>query len=428
VGTLVAVRRREASTGHSVAGVLGTAGRLAGIEGLRGLAAATVVTGHVQRELADGVDFGGPGGALLALMDHGLTLFFALSGFLLFRPFVRAMFGLRAFPSLGRFFWNRCVRIFPAYWVILTVVAGVVGVAWLEAPGSSDGPAAVGRFTDPVMIATNVLMVQTLFPQTFRTGISVAWSLTVELGFYLVLPVLALAAQRLVGRFRRVPPGWFAAGPAVALIVLGAAGRHLVTAVNAAAPHPDAYLQQWGASWNAVLGRSFLVHADRFAYGMLAAVVLAGIEAGLIRRRSAAIGRYPLLAVGALVAMASRSTSWSDTGFAIAAGALILFVVLPGPGGGIGATARVLDTRPVRFLGLISYSTYLWHFPVIVLVAAHGWAFPATLTGWVTNLAVVSVLTLALSVATYYGVEKQALRRGLRPARSVRSEYQCASE
>ena len=52
-------------------------------------------------------------------------------------------------------------------------------MAWLWAPSSDHDPAAVGRFADPAMIITNALMVQTFFPQTFRTGISVARSLIV---------------------------------------------------------------------------------------------------------------------------------------------------------------------------------------------------------------------------------------------------------
>ena len=70
-------------------------------------------------------------GAVTARMNVGVTVFFLISGFLLYRPFVRAAYHGIAPPRVGRFFRRRALRIVPAYWLALTVLAvwpGLVGV------------------------------------------------------------------------------------------------------------------------------------------------------------------------------------------------------------------------------------------------------------------------------------------------------------
>src|SRR4051794_6890563 len=100
--------------------------RIASLDGVRGLAALAVLTFHVQQ-------FGGghiPGiSAILGSLNSGVVIFFVLSGFLLYRPFVRARRdGTR--PAVGRYFRHRAIRIVPAYWLALVVLS-----AWPGLPG-----------------------------------------------------------------------------------------------------------------------------------------------------------------------------------------------------------------------------------------------------------------------------------------------------
>src|SRR5258708_3347975 len=94
-------------------------GRLAGFDGLRALAALAIVVLHVTS--ATGAVQATGAGRYFARLDVGVTIFFVISGFLLYRPFVRSHLDhARGAIALGSFWWRRALRIFPAYWVALT--------------------------------------------------------------------------------------------------------------------------------------------------------------------------------------------------------------------------------------------------------------------------------------------------------------------
>src|SRR5690242_9257170 len=107
--------------------------RLVGIEGLRGMAALSVLVHHVTIRLADPDRIGGFA-RIGDWLTHGLTLFFVLSGFLLFRPFAASMVEGRPLPSIRKYARNRFLRIYPAYLVILLLVGLVFGAAYTEGP------------------------------------------------------------------------------------------------------------------------------------------------------------------------------------------------------------------------------------------------------------------------------------------------------
>ncbi len=196
--------------------------RLDGIEGLRAVAALSVLGGHTILLMAtDSYRFPPVLGSLSALLFQGLTLFFALSGFLLYRPFVSAVLNDRPTPSTRKFLRNRVLRIWPAYLVILAFVSFVMGSAILEPHGLAN-EWKIGYLTDPVTLLANALLVHTWFPGTVLTGLGVSWSLVPEVSFYLLLPVLGYLGVRLtkgclsaVGRAdpRAAPPPRRAGGP-----------------------------------------------------------------------------------------------------------------------------------------------------------------------------------------------------------------------
>ncbi|GAB3284781.1 acyltransferase family protein [Microbacterium lacusdiani] len=391
--------------------VIAAQGRLAGLEGLRGIAALGVLVGHA------GPRFGpaSGGGIVGEAFDYGrmgLVLFFALSGFLLYRPFAAAIMGDRPAPDIRRYTRSRFFRIWPGYLAIFALVAWVFGVASLgaEQQGGKFGAQPFGYMTDPGMIVANLFMAQTLFPDTLRTGISVAWSLTVELVFYIVMPIIAVAVLS-VRRGRPGTVGGALIAPAL-LLVIGFAGKswfHLVTEPANAA---EAQAMAWGANWTSVLARSFLYHADLFAWGMVAAVICNLIAAGRISAVAGARLRWIGLAVGVAAVLVGRIVDTTDSGIAVLAAALVLFVAAPRSDGGVPRVARTLETWPFVQAGLISYSVYLWHMPVIAFLERAGFPRQEGLAGWLGMVALVFAITVGLSFATYHLVEKPAMRFG----------------
>lgn len=191
--------------------------RLPGVEGTRAIAAGSILVFHVWR-------IGAPGGTAYDLgwigsffpdLQFGVVLFFVLSGFLLYWPFAAGIVHGDGFPSVAGYLRNRALRILPAYWAIL-LCSALLLEAVVHASRTSESP------RDPLRLATATLFVQNYDPDSVVSGIGPAWSLNVEVVFYLVLPVLALAACRLATALPRVAAALLPAG---FLLCTGLAGK-----------------------------------------------------------------------------------------------------------------------------------------------------------------------------------------------------------
>jgi peptidoglycan/LPS O-acetylase OafA/YrhL len=369
------------------------------------MAALTVIAFHVGHLTTPQVATVGQF-HVLQYFNQGLTLFFVLSGFLLFRPFVSSLIAGSRRPTARRFWTNRALRIFPAYIVIVLVV---------NALGFSKTPNAGVEHPYGVVhgwqLLIDTLLLQGLQPMTLRTGIEVAWTLSVELSFYLVLPVLAAVGFWLARR--RLPALVGALTPPLVLLVGALAGRYLLFEKLQGMGPVDAFAAQWGPTWTAVVARSLFLHADLFAYGMLAAVLYVLIESGHIRRRAVRWMR-PFFALGALLALYGFFQGWGgaygDGLVAITAALILLTAVVPGRNDKPGILGLFLELAPVRWFGLISYSAYLWHLPIIRWVQTNLPAAQDSRRGFLLSLALVLVLTTAFSALTYYAVETPALK------------------
>src|SRR4051794_34410196 len=150
-------------------------------DGLRAIAALSVVVTHTS--FLTGANGYTPFGGFYARMDIGVAIFFLISGFLLYRPFAAAHLDERPGPAVRPFFRRRALRIFPAYWVALTVVLLV-----------SDGPNA--QHTDPGSLLRYYSLLHIYSPEHVLGPISQAWSLGTELSFYLFLPLYAAFLAR----------------------------------------------------------------------------------------------------------------------------------------------------------------------------------------------------------------------------------------
>jgi peptidoglycan/LPS O-acetylase OafA/YrhL len=352
-----------------------------------------------------------PIGVVAPDLAFGVILFFTLSGFLLYRPYAAAVLRRETMPSPKRYLRNRALRIVPAYVVILLLVALVLRAAFVPA----DGGRASGAMTAPGLLVRNLLLVQGYDPHTLLTGIGPAWSLAVEAVFYLALPGLALLGWALARRattrsLRRLA----VLTPAMLMLALGATGK--IAAAHAL--QPGAF-HGWQPDWQSVLERSFWCQADLFAFGMALTVLRVDAEDGIATAaRWARVAAVPLclaaFAVGAAVTGLSDELGFSfyNTLIALAFACLLALVVLPTRGGRPSLLLRVLETRPFVSLGLISYSIFLWHEPLVRWLQQHGLTLGGAI-GLVGNTLLLFAAAVVLSTLTYRFVELPALRRKL---------------
>jgi peptidoglycan/LPS O-acetylase OafA/YrhL len=385
---------------------------LRGIEGMRAVAAGTIVLVHVWA-------FSSPSGAVLGASDWrgnalstlsvGVTLFFTLSGFLLYRPFAASI--ARAVPHMpiSTYLRNRFLRIAPAYWAILLLAALVLGTVGIR---NSSGALEIGRLTDPSVLAQAGLLIYDYRPSQLLIGIGPAWSLAVEVVFYLALPFMVLAAAALARRFEARRDRIFVLlAPPLFLLLLGLSGKAVAGIALPADPTAG-----YDANWHSVVERSFWAQADLFSFGMAVAVLFVEIEDG----RLFLPDRWRWLVCGAAAAIfipcawtmhqGEQSYLLQNTGEALAIALAFAALVLPAAAG--RGKERVIGWLEAPFLvafGLASYSVFLWHVPVIGWLAAHdlmleGWA------GLLVDAAIVAVFVGALSALTYRFVERPALR------------------
>jgi peptidoglycan/LPS O-acetylase OafA/YrhL len=381
---------------------------------MRALAAGSIVLVHIwgQASIKGEPDLGRIG-AHFPDLSYGVTIFFALSGFLLYRPFAAAFIGFERRPSFGRYLRNRALRILPAYWVILLLCSLALGSVSFR---DHTGTLVNGRLSDPGLLARAGFLVQDYQPRTLITGIGPAWSLAVEVVFYLVLPLLVLLAWGL-GRREATPRrrALAAVAPAFLLLIVGLLGKATAAYIIRPPAGQGFDTEGWGPTWHSVIERSFLCQADLFTFGMALAVVHALVQQGHLRlprhwRLFAAVGALAGYLVSARVGATEPQLTYSpyNTLMAAACGLLLALVVLPA-GSKRSLPLRVLETRPLVAAGIISYSVFLWHYPIIIALRAHGLTFDGR-AGFFANVAIVGAVTILFSTVTYLLVEAPALR------------------
>lgn len=338
----------------------GTRGFLPAVEGMRACAAMGVVLTHVafQTGTSEGVV-----GRLLHRFDLAVAVFFALSGFLLWRGHAAAARGLRHRPPTGHYLRSRLVRILPGYLVAVVVILTLLPEA--------------NHASRTVWLA-NLTLTQVYVPLTLTAGLTQMWSLSVEVSFYLALPVLAFLAYRLPVRARV---------PAIAAVALASLGWGLLPI------HTHEYVNflNWPpayASWFAagMLLAEWTVSpigwAHRLARNPVAIITIA-LTAYLI---SASPLAGPENLVPATLDQFVVRTSMG----AVVAWALLAPLVLDRP----GTEHRILGSATMVTLGRWSYGLFVWHLAALVMV------FPMVGTFMFNgDLVVVFVLTTVLGFA-----------------------------
>lgn len=296
-------------------------------------------------------------------LSTGVHLFFVLSGFLLFLPYVRAMLEDRPLPSARRFYQRRALRILPAY---LACLAVMVALKFFSK----------GVPFSPGDVAAHILLIHDSFPQFNRDYNGPFWTLAVEVQFYLLLPLLALVVAR-IDRKRRSP--WCIAG-GVGLVIMGALVVRLIdTMVIASLPSNVPLTKSLGGIFVLATMGVQGKYLEVFAVGMLCAVLyVATVERRMLpAEHLSRLGRIAL--VGAIGCMAVAIPHVALAGLMVSPGAqwgadAIGYPLLVGVGFGALVLAILwggqwirfpFEASPMRTVGLFSYSLYLWHLPVI---------------------------------------------------------------
>jgi peptidoglycan/LPS O-acetylase OafA/YrhL len=360
------------------------------LDGLRAVAVLCVVLTHVGFQT--GETLRGSLGNLLARFDFGVTLFFLLSGFLLYGPFVRAQLAEQPMPSTSGYLRNRGLRVLPGYWVAVAVVM----------------PVMASHYLHPVEVLRQVLLLQVYRPNHLVPGLTQMWSLCAEVVFYLALPLLALGARRLARRDGGVlrAQAWLLGAMVVASVLWTLSTRGLEV--------PDPIV---GGLW-------FPAYLDWFALGMGLAVLRAWHDTTgrgrVLDQLADASGTC--WAIGALLLWLTVTPIGGPLGLSLPTpgqaltkhllyGAAASFLLLPAVFGTTptAPVRRLLESRVARWGGRISYGVFLWHLLVLDLV------FKATgIETFTGRFWLIAVLTIPASAAvaalSLRLVEQPALR------------------
>jgi peptidoglycan/LPS O-acetylase OafA/YrhL len=371
--------------------------RAAGLDGLRALAALSVLCFHVWLygfKDPSAVTRSSALDRVVFEMRLGLVFFFVLSGYLLYRAFARAALTGDGRVDVRRYARRRVARIVPAYWVAtvgaVALLWGARGMPGVRLPAASDLP-LFAVFGQNYSLDT----IMRLNPVT--------WTLCVEAVFYVLLPVLGVLAWRLGPRARgrqAVLVG--------ALIPLGLGWNLLV--------HDQ--------GWNIIASKALPAYLPYFAFGMLLA-----LWAEWRRERGGAqlSGRGTAALVIAGFAIVFADAYWHATaaprsvntwlvvladipaglGFALVVGAAVV---------GRGPATRWMSVRPLAWVGLVSYGVYMWHVPLILFVRRLD-LLPGA---YVPRLLFMLVPVLLVAAASWYLVERPAIAWAARPRQSRR--------
>jgi peptidoglycan/LPS O-acetylase OafA/YrhL len=319
--------------------------RVASLTGIRAVAALLVMATHAA--YTTGKYTHGYVGLVYSRMEIGVPIFFVLSGFLLFGPWVKALATDGASPSVRRYAWHRVRRIMPAY--VVTVLVAFALYHWRIA-GPNPGHTVTGLFRN--LTLTQIYTDNYLYSYLHQ-GLTQMWSLAVEVAFYVALPLLAYLLLVVLCRRRWRP----------LLLLTGLAGLALVTPAWLILVHTTDFLPDGARLW-------LPTYLSWFIGGMMLAVLQSmGV-------RLYAFACVPLAVVCYLIASTpiagAPTTSPSELREALVKAAFYAVVatlaVAPLALGDRGIYAKFLATRPMVFLGEISYEIFLIHLVTMELV------------------------------------------------------------
>jgi peptidoglycan/LPS O-acetylase OafA/YrhL len=345
--------------------------RVASLTGIRAVAALLVMMTHAA--YTTGKYPQGYVGLVYSRMEIGVPIFFVLSGFLLFGPWVKAAASGGQPPSVRRYAWHRVRRIMPAY--IVTVLIAYL-VYHFRTAGPNPGHTWEGLFRN--LTLTQIYTDNYLY-SFLHQGLTQMWSLAVEVAFYVALPLLAYLLLVVLCR-RQWRPG---------LLLTGLGGLALLTPAWLILVHLTDWLPDGSKLW-------LPTYLAWFIGGMMLAVLQ---PMGV---RVYAFACVPLALVCYFIASTPiagdpttspnelRAALFKAAFYAVIASLMVAPLAL----GDRGLYARFLATRPMVFLGEISYEIFLIHLVTmeLVMVEILRWRI------YTGNVAILFVLTFVVTV------------------------------
>jgi len=341
------------------------------LDGLRGVAILAVLAVHTNHIF---------GWSLLKGANTGVDIFFVLSGFLITALLIEE-WEQTGDVSLKSFYWRRALRLIPGLLVLLTALYFLSELLFspAEANATRRGIPVAFVYASDLALA---------FFQLHLGALQHTWSLAIEEHFYLIWPVVLVAALKLgISKKRLV---------LITVLVVIASGLQRASLHQFGAPPVRTY---YGID----------TRADALLIGCITALC---VSWGLIHARALRPLLVPAVVfIGfCMVATGFGSVFMTLGGFtllAIATSVVIVNVVF----GSAGYLRGVLEWGPLVWVGRISYGVYLWHYPI----------FKSTsflTSSWPVQLAVALAVTLAVTCFSYYLIERPALSLK-RPRRSA---------
>ena len=335
----------------------------ADIQGLRAVAVVLVVVFHLFPQTLTG-------GYV------GVDVFFVISGFLITGLLVRRSEAANR-VDFKDFYIRRARRLLPAACTVIvaTALAGLVilpRTQWAEL--GRDALASAFYVENYLLYMRNL---DYLAADAAPSPLQHYWSLSVEEQFYIIWPLVIAAGLWVAGRLgARARPILFG-------LLFALAAASFASSVLRSASDPGAYFLTGARIWELALGGLLALAGPALSLKPSARLVLRWLGLAMI-----------------LVSGVMFSGGTVFPGYAAALPTMgTVFLLLPTSGTSFDP-ARLLETRPAQYLGDISYSLYLWHWPVIILGAV--WA-GGTLAPW--QLVVATIVMLVLSHATKFGIE-----------------------
>lgn len=374
---------------------------LVGLTGMRGLAAIWVMLFHIYgiankppltiNMLGLHIDLK----FLLSAGWVGVDIFFVLSGFLLGLPFIDWLNGKRDRPMTVEFYKRRCLRVLPAFYaqLIILLILGYIG--WY----------AIASQASTWTWLLHFLMLHNISRSTGSAINGVYWTLPVEFGFYLLLPWFSYFF------LRRIPnklSAWLVLLTGIMLLVI--AYRYMVFHFISERPRSNLV---WA------LGQLPGVF-DQFLFGIFSAFIYRRFNLERDSRHLTILSNY-LFIIGAggtllMMYIISKNVGYWRGAYgllfywhpitAMFIGIWVLAVAMRG-----SISQKIFEIKPVIFLGIISYSLYLWHLPVLYKLKEYLISSQVNIDmlPWLL-FSIGFILVIFISVLSYMVVERPFLK------------------
>jgi len=345
--------------------------RVASLTGIRAVAALLVMLTHAA--YTTGKYNHGYVGLVYSRMEIGVAIFFVLSGFLLFGPWVKAAASGGEPPSVRRYAWHRVRRIMPAYLVTVLVAYAVYH---FRTAGPNPGHTWIGLFRN---LTLSQIYADNYLYSYLHQGLTQMWSLAVEVAFYVVLPLLAYVLLVVLCRRRWRP----------VLLLTGLSGLALITPAWLILVHTTDFLPDGARLW-------LPTYLLWFIGGMMLAVLQPmGVRAYAMVCVPLALACFFIVSTPIAGAPTTSPAELREALLKAAFyGGIAALMVAPLALGDRGVYAKFLASRPMVFLGEISYEMFLIHLVAMELAMVEILHFPI----YTGSIGVLFVATFVVTV------------------------------